>query len=72
MQAAEAKARKNRKGVAAERLANGARLGVLSKHLRIDIKRFRDPAKEKGSIKGDVTNPDKLNKDKEEVISWKI
>lgn len=74
MDRAEQAARKNRKGKAAERLATGARLGVLSKHLREDIKRFRDPMQEKGSIKGDPQNPDAAAKSKtqDEVVRWKI
>jgi hypothetical protein len=44
MAAAEQRSRKGRKpGVAADRLANAARLGVLSKAIGVDIKRHRDP-----------------------------
>lgn len=48
MSEADAKARKNRHGQAADRLAHAARLGVLGKHLGEEIKRHRDP--------GNVTN----------------
>jgi hypothetical protein len=71
MAAAEKRARKNRKGVSADRLANGARLGVLQKHLGEEIQRFRDPAAVKGAVKGDPQNPDKA-KNKDEVVRWKI
>lgn len=70
MASAEAAARKNRKGKNAERLANGARLGALSKHLREDIKRFRDPAKGKGVVQQDPNKPKESVG--EETISWKI
>ena len=43
MKAAEANARKNRKGAVADRMANAARLGVLGKHLGEEIKRHKDP-----------------------------
>lgn len=71
MAAAEKKARKNRKGIAADRLANGARIGVLQKHLGIEVQRFRDPAAVKGAVKGDPQNPD-TSKTQDEVVRWKI
>lgn len=70
MQQAEARARKNRKGANAERLANGARLGVLEKYLGEKITRFRDPAQTKGTIAGDPQRP--MDGKTEEVVSWKI
>ncbi|AHZ95386.1 tail assembly chaperone [Mycobacterium phage Damien] len=71
MAEAEKQARKNRKGVAADRLANGARIGILQKYLGAEIQRFRDPAKQKGAIKGDPQKPD-TSKTQDEVIRWKI
>lgn len=44
MNAAEARSRKGRKpGVAADRLANAAKLSALEKNLGVPIKRHRDP-----------------------------
>lgn len=43
MNLAENRARRNRTGVAADRLANAARLGVLERYLGTTIKRYRDP-----------------------------
>ena len=71
MDQAEAQARKNRKGKNADRLANAARLGVLGKHLKEDIKRFRDPAKSNGVIKDDPNKP-KEESVGDEVKRWKI
>jgi hypothetical protein len=68
MHKAEQQARKNRKPKSAEKLANAARLGVLSKYLGTNIKRFRDPAIDKIKVEGDVDS--KNNKDTSVV--WKI
>lgn len=43
MSKADARARKNRTGGTADRMANAARLGVLGKYLGEDIKRHQDP-----------------------------
>lgn len=77
MAQAEAKARKNRKGSNADRLATSARLGVLAKHLRDpSIKRFRDPGKVQGAVAPDPNKPDNpFKKDQpqdERVILGKI
>lgn len=51
MNAAEAQSRANRaRDASTDRLVNTARLGVLSKHLGIEIKRYKDP----GSASGDM------------------
>lgn len=71
MASAEKRARKNRKGISAERLANGARLAVLQKYIGEKIQRFRDPVVVKGAVKGDPQNPD-TSKTKDEVVRWKI
>lgn len=73
MAAAEKKARKNRKGISADRLANGARLNVLGRHLGQDLRRFRDPGKVKGAISSDATktgDPNQIEQD--EVVRYKI
>ena len=43
MQKAEARSRRNRSGVTAERLGNAASLAVLEKYLGVPVKRHRDP-----------------------------
>lgn len=64
MQAAEARARKNRKpGPGIDRLANAARLGALEKNLGIAVKRHRDPGV------SDINNP--FQKEGEEPVKQK-
>jgi hypothetical protein len=51
MNAAEARSRKGRKaGIAADRLANAARLAALEKNLGVPIKRHRDPGNVQGNL----------------------
>lgn len=51
MNAAEARSRKGRKaGVAADRLANAARLAALERNLGVPIKRHRDPGSPQGTL----------------------
>lgn len=65
MNAAEARSRKGRKpGVAADRLANAAKLASLEKSLGVPIKRHRDP----GNVQGDVSG-DGFKKSKEKDTS---
>lgn len=76
MNNAEAQARKNRKGASADKLANGARLRVLSKHLKEEIKRFKDVGS--NDIQGDPNRPDnpftdqpnKESKDESIIMPW--
>src|ERR1700759_1172718 len=49
MNSAEARSRRGRNGVTADRLSNAARLHVLEKYLGVPIKRNRDP----GAVTGD-------------------
>jgi hypothetical protein len=52
MNAVEAQSRKGRKNDAStSRLVNTARLGVLSKHLGIEIKRYKDPGSTTGEMR---------------------
>ena len=71
MNAAEARSRKGRKpGVAADRLANAARLSALEKNLGVPIKRHRDPG-----AAGDVTpdgKSEKREKDTSVIIKSKF
>ena len=72
MNAAEQSSRKNRKpGVATDALANGARLGVLEKHLGIPMKRFRDPGNVSATESGGKIT-DQPGKQKDESIIIKI
>lgn len=72
MDAAEQASRKNRKaGVGTDALANGARLGVLEKHLGIPVKRFRDPGTV-GSMNESGKITDTPGTQKEESIIIKI
>jgi len=65
MQAAEQRARKNRKpGPGIDRLANAAKLGALEKNLGIHIKRHRDPG-----VSDINTNP--FSKEGEEKVQSK-
>lgn len=76
MNNAEAQARKNRKGSSADKLANGARLRVLSKHLKEEIKRFKDVGS--NDLGGDPNRPDnpftdqpnKESKDESVIMPW--
>lgn len=52
MNAVEAQSRKGRKNDAStERLVNTARLGVLGKHLGINIQRYKDPGATPGNMR---------------------
>lgn len=69
MAAAEANARKNRKaGPGTDRLANAARLGVLEKHLGIEVKRYRDPGDVGGAPERAETRDGKQDKDETIVV----
>lgn len=68
MASAEARSRKGRKaGVAADRLANAARLAALEKNLGVPIKRHRDPGNVQGSYGQDGKIPEK-DKDTSVVV----
>ena len=67
MQKAEARSRKNRKGVTAERLGNAAALKVLERYLGTPIKRNRDPGSAVKSASAPVVDSP-LNKDEEPTI----
>lgn len=61
MNAADARSRKGRKpGVAADRLANAAKLSALEKNLGVPIKRHRDPG-----AAGDISPIGKEEKQKD-------
>lgn len=72
MAQADARARKNRTGIAADRMANAARLQVLEKHLGVPIKKYRDPGGGTGKSKGVQITDSAKNGDKDEVITIKI
>lgn len=65
MNAADARARKNRTGAAADRMANAARLGALEKNLGVPVKRYRDPGG--GSSSGGSFTDSENNKDAKPV-----
>ena len=63
MQKADSSARRNRTGLAADQMANAARLGVLEKHLQIPIKRYRDPGNVPGSGLDNIFVDEEKNKE---------
>ena len=70
MQKAEARSRKNRTGVTAERLGNAAALAVLEKYLGVPVKRNRDP----GNIPAKSSSPivdSAVNKNEEPTVLFK-
>lgn len=71
MDQADNQARKNRKGDAANRMANAARLRVLEKHLGVPVKRYRDPGTLDGAFRNKIIDSES-NKDKDEVVIIKV
>lgn len=70
MRAVEAQSRKGRKGVVADRLANTAVLGVLSRRLGVEIKRYKDPGSSTGDMRAGrgFVDSDKNDKDTGTII----
>lgn len=69
MNQAEAQSRRGRSGVTADRLANSARLGVLSRLLGVEIKRHRDPGTSGNINASGFKDAEKQDQDETVIIS---
>ena len=69
MNQAEAQSRRGRSGATADRLANSARLGVLSRLLGVNIKRHRDPGASASVSASGFKDVEKQDKDETVIIA---